>query len=138
HNLIYSLCGLDTPLHLIVANNKLELLQSLHDISPLDLNIKSSLTYTVLYTAIQHPVSNEMFFWLIDNGADINATNFVKMTPLHLAVDHKNINLIKILIAKGADTSLKDNYGSTPFQRALKTYDTNVILAFRSSPLLMR
>jgi ankyrin repeat protein len=52
---------------------------------------------------------------LVAEGADINATEHsVGYSALHEAVDKGNINLIKLLISKGADVDLPARYGETP------------------------
>ena len=54
-------------------------------------------------------------FLLIANGADVNAKDNRKVTPLHIA-DTKEI--IELLIAKGADVNAKYNDGITPLDWA--------------------
>ncbi|MDP7560466.1 MAG: ankyrin repeat domain-containing protein, partial [Planctomycetota bacterium] len=51
----------------------------------------------------------------IADGADVNAKNYVKRTPLHFA-DNKEI--AELLITKGADVNAKDDWGETPLHTA--------------------
>lgn len=48
---------------------------------------------------------------LIAKGADVNAKDLVRKTPLHQA---KNKEVAELLIAKGADVNAKDKNGLTP------------------------
>jgi ankyrin repeat protein len=60
---------------------------------------------------------------LLDEGADINATNKYGATALHLAGWHpEGINL---LLAAGANPNTRDAHGDTPFEYALRIGHTN-------------
>ena len=52
---------------------------------------------------------------LIDNGANINSQNVKGETPLHIAVYSKNTLTFKMLLNAGADTTIKNEEGKTPF-----------------------
>ncbi len=39
---------------------------------------------------------------MLEHGADINVRDLAGLTPLHLAVQHGKIELVKDLIARGA------------------------------------
>jgi ankyrin repeat protein len=58
---------------------------------------------------------------LIDAGADINSSdNPDQMTPLHLSLEKVNIEVIKLLIAAGANKNAKNKRGETAYDRAVK------------------
>lgn len=57
---------------------------------------------------------------------DINSLTTDGTTPLISAISIKNVNLIKLLIAKGANVNFKDINGSTPLLEALRFYDYNI------------
>jgi ankyrin repeat protein len=61
---------------------------------------------------------------LLDEGADINATNNYGATPLHMAAGWhpEGINL---LLTAGADANMRDAYGSTPLNYAVRSGNTN-------------
>ncbi len=71
------------------------------------------------YTSLHYAVSNGKLWAvarLLEHGADVNAINGGKETPLHLAFygdRHKAI--IDLLVEKGADINIRDDYGLTPF-----------------------
>lgn len=49
--------------------------------------------------------------WLLDSGADVNATDSGEMTPLMVAVLEGRRVLISLLIAHGADKTIRDGRG---------------------------
>jgi hypothetical protein len=55
---------------------------------------------------------------LIDNGADVSATNEYRETPLHLASREGHEGMAQLLIDSGADVSATDKYGQTPLHLA--------------------
>ena len=58
---------------------------------------------------------------LLDHGADINATNFLRYTPLMEATSQGNVTSVEFLIANGADVNLNTapwKSGYTPLQIA--------------------
>ena len=60
--------------------------------------------------------------FLIRQGADVNARSKTKFTPLHLAAHQANEEMIKMLLAYGARTDLKDYLHRTPLAY-MKTLD---------------
>ena len=80
-----------------------------------------------LHTAARAGHLNVMTF-LLDKGADINEIPEVDDrtygcedelgTPLHYAVDGRQLDAVKILLGRGADASIVDRKGRTVLQRA--------------------
>lgn len=60
--------------------------------------------------------------FLIAKGFDPNAGQSLdgsrKLTPLHIAVNHNNINVVKLLIAVGVNVNTPDINGETPLHAA--------------------
>ena len=54
---------------------------------------------------------------LIDNGANINAQDSIGETPLHMAVSNATPEVLRILLAAGADTKIESG-GLTPLELA--------------------
>ncbi len=50
---------------------------------------------------------------LLDNGADVNATDYTGCTPLFSAVNHADREYVKMFIEAGADVNARDDYGHT-------------------------
>jgi len=57
---------------------------------------------------------------LLDRGADPNARNWDDVTPLHQGVRRRNLAVVEVLLARGADVNARDRgRGSTPLRRAV-------------------
>ena len=58
---------------------------------------------------------------LLDKGADVNAKFRYGTTALFKAAERGNTEVVKVLLARGADVSVKDTfYGATAMTWALK------------------
>jgi hypothetical protein len=51
---------------------------------------------------------------ILNEGADVNVTTVLKKTPLHLAVQLANIDLVQLLLEHGAQVNAKDYVNETP------------------------
>ncbi|XDG02917.1 hypothetical protein ABKA04_002532 [Annulohypoxylon sp. FPYF3050] len=60
----------------------------------------------------------ELANYLLDNGADIEATTRNGRTPLHYAVLMKHDEMVRLLAQRGANVNTKDKDGSTPLHKA--------------------
>ncbi len=54
---------------------------------------------------------------LVD-GADVNAKNHIRLTPLHIAADRGHKEVVALLIDKGADVNAMGGEGETPLHKA--------------------
>lgn len=79
-----------------------------------DINKKDYEGQTALHRAALIPQEEtlELIRYLIEHGANINAQDNAGNTPLFVAYAVKNENTIRLLIEKGADTTIKNNIGS--------------------------
>ena len=68
-----------------------------------------------------------MVSFLIENGANVNAENRDKNTPLHFACVHGNIQLVKYLIKKGASVNAENVDGGTSLYLASQEGHFNVV-----------
>jgi len=83
-----------------------------------DVITTQKLLFEALEEAIMHS-SKEMVELLLQNGATLlGCDSWGDRTPLELAVDLNNIELIDLLIKKGFDPNQPDEYGWTPAMRA--------------------
>ena len=74
---------------------------------------------TALFNAILKDRSS-MVESLIKNGVEINAKTPDGTTPLMAAAARGNINIIRQLLAKGADTNITNNASETAYQVAVR------------------
>jgi hypothetical protein len=58
---------------------------------------------------------------LIERGANANAVDKRRVTPLHVAVRSRCADAVQALIARGADIAARNATGSTPLDLALRT-----------------
>ncbi|UJR35902.1 hypothetical protein I4U23_028645 [Adineta vaga] len=65
---------------------------------------------------------------LIDKGQiPLNTLDNAGWSPLHLASGHNNLEMVTLLLAKGADVNIKDSNGNTPLAWAREMNATAVI-----------
>ena len=64
---------------------------------------------------------------LIEKGADPNLFNNMHITPLTIAIGHKNKEIIEFLIENGACANLPDKKGNTSLHLACSMLDTSII-----------
>jgi ankyrin repeat protein len=57
---------------------------------------------------------------LLNNRAEINATNYNGETPMHMAMLCDNGYIAELLLTNNAEINSKDNQGRTPVDSALK------------------
>ena len=53
---------------------------------------------------------------LLEHGADVNARNHERATPLHIAVEDGRVEVVQVLLEHGADVIAEDQNGRTAFQ----------------------
>lgn len=58
---------------------------------------------------------------LLDQGADVNITNYKGQTALHCAAKAGFVEPVRILLAHGADVNVQDRDGDTPLHAACKS-----------------
>jgi len=55
---------------------------------------------------------------LLNHGAKVNCKNRTGRTPLHIATQKGNVDLVKALLIAGANKTDRDNLGMTPYDFA--------------------
>lgn len=115
-----------TPLHSAMANpnkNSLEiaklLLQNRTYVNRTYVNSQDKDGYTPLHLAISlnddHSLANVQFF--IEQGAYVNTSlKDSGETPLHGAVRNGNLDIVRLLVQKGAEVNAEADNGRTPIQ----------------------
>ena len=62
----------------------------------------------------------ECIHLLIKKGAVVDARDSLSRTPLHRAAGFGQLEAVKVFISYGADKTLKEKYGKTAYERAMK------------------
>ncbi|MCB1191228.1 MAG: ankyrin repeat domain-containing protein [Leptospiraceae bacterium] len=70
------------------------------------------------YTPLHFAKNVEVAELLLKAGADINAKGWSDMSPLHIAVEYGNLDLVKFYITHGADINAQGIMGATPLELA--------------------
>ena len=94
---------------------------------------KHSDNHTLLHYAIVNRASEELIKFLLQSGITPKTQDDYKSTPLHAAAFRfYGIDILKLLIDKGADINAIDSFGDTPLDMAYKSY--NSILEIVENP----
>ncbi len=73
---------------------------------------------TALHKAVYYE-QLEMVNFLIEKGADVNASSYSGASPLHKAADKANLEIVKTLHIHNADINHRDNNNKTPIFEAV-------------------
>ena len=109
-----------------------------------DVNAKDKYGYTPLDTGLRQGITDDIVKILIAGGANVNSLSGVvyKSTPLHIAVSpvyqispvtshgrssSDGAEILKTLIAAGADINVKDSDGKTPLHHAVVFNDPSIV-----------
>jgi ankyrin repeat protein len=57
--------------------------------------------------------------FLSRRGTSLDSTNPAGQSPLHLAVKHSSLAIVRMLLDQGVDINIKDHDGSTPLHLAV-------------------
>jgi len=75
------------------------------------INSKSSYNMTPLHYAVQYESREKFAEFLISMGADLNSKDKDGRTPLLIAINNCNWDMIKLLLSSGADVNVVNNIG---------------------------
>ena len=78
-----------------------------------DRTIKDAIGDTWIHYAVRGDCSKDILQCVIDQGADVNATNMENATSLMLASKKGNVDAMNMLLSAGADRTIKDANGDT-------------------------
>ena len=106
-----------TPMHAAARNRYANVVGSLKKYGGI-INVKDKYGYTPLHYASMYD-NDVVVKSLLEYGADFSVRCFVnKLSPLHLAAERDDPDIIDILIAAGAEVNCVDRYGATPLHYA--------------------
>ncbi|RWA04179.1 hypothetical protein EKO27_g10925 [Xylaria grammica] len=112
-----------TPLHWAVITGNISAVEILieHGASPTCVDKQHMTPLHAMYLA---PSSSQMQCGriLIDSGADVDALDAWKRTPLRIAAGFHNTSLefLDVLVQKGADIDRRDMYGQSPLLKSIQ------------------
>lgn len=121
----------NTPLHVSIKEKRYELTSLLLEHGA-DVNAKNNYGQTVLYKAIDHFLfeypeigMKKIIQAILDKNPNINETNDRGESPLYIACQKGNLEIIRLLVAKGAD--INEIGKSSPLKVAIDRRDLNTI-----------
>jgi ankyrin repeat protein len=100
-------------LHLAIMGNKITSFYYFNEKYKISINLKDNKDNTSLHLATYYNSKKIFNYLLTNNKIDINAKNKEGFTPLHFAVISQNQSMIKKLLIKGADSSIRNNQSYT-------------------------
>ncbi|XP_041351820.1 serine/threonine-protein phosphatase 6 regulatory ankyrin repeat subunit B-like [Gigantopelta aegis] len=116
-----------SPLHLAVLAVSIDLVEMLVE-NGAQLDTVDASGDTPLCTAMKHvPGSSVMPLYLLSKHADPNLADKTKNSPLHLAVNAGSLNLVKELVANGAELDTVNESGETPLYIAVRNREIQVV-----------
>lgn len=74
-----------------------------------------------IFKVCQHGSEKDLIH-LIKQGVDLNQQDSKGKTPLHVAGSFGHIELVRILLSKGASKAAKDDHGKTPLEYAREAF----------------
>ena len=107
-------------LHLSIMGNKVTPFFYFIQKYNVNINSKDSKENTSLHLATYFNSKKIFNYLLTNNKIQINAKNKEGFTPLHFAVVSQNKSMIKKLLIKGANCSIKNDKFCTPYDLAVK------------------
>jgi ankyrin repeat protein len=114
--------GGETPLYTACKRGHLPIVEYLVS-KKADVETRNKSQLTLLHAAANNRASISTNFvdvasYLLENDKiNVNAQDDKGNTPLHVSTNKGNIQMNELLVAKGADTDLKNCKGKTPFLR---------------------
>ena len=115
-----------SPLHYALQGNHQKISEYLVTVPGANLAIANSDLNTPLHLAAFYGRDN-LTKMLLQRKVDVNAQNRAKITPLHYAIQNRNIISIQLLLDAGADKTLKYNENKNAFDIAKDLNDANII-----------
>ncbi|XP_065081230.1 uveal autoantigen with coiled-coil domains and ankyrin repeats-like [Ochlerotatus camptorhynchus] len=110
-----------TLLHHTVASGNSECVELLLSKTDIDVKARCYEGRTALFLACMKEVQIEIAEMLLAKNATlVNVSNNEYITPLHIAVERRNLNLVELLVEHGANVNAPDFAGETPLHSALE------------------
>ena len=114
-----------TPLHLAIADDKIEIVKLLLEYL-VDYNSKDNSGNIPLTLAIKKN-RIEIVELLLQYGVDPNLKDDEGKFPLYLAIMDNNLEMVELLLKYGANPNLKDSLGDTFLHKAVQENDLRIV-----------
>ncbi|XP_050409060.1 putative ankyrin repeat protein RF_0381 [Patella vulgata] len=115
-----------TPLLLAVEQNDIEIFKLLHHHGA-TVKKQNSREMSVLHLAIQNGNAGIVDILLYNHGCDVNLSDKVGVTPLLLAVEQNEIEIVTLLQTHGADVNKQNSRGMSPLHLAIKKGSKHIV-----------
>ena len=125
------------PLNLAISRNHLEAIKLLVKAGS-KLNNKIYGGSTALHSALEKDINPQIPIYLIQAGANVNAADDDKETPLHYAVNTGNPEVVKALIKAGANPDAENSRRTTPLMMAVVKDDLPMIQLLITSGAIVK
>lgn len=102
-----------------------------------DANLKDEDWNTALHYAVDNATTPSIAKLLLSHGANVNAHNKSKETPMHKAVMANNMTLVDMLIRAGASVNDRSAYGRTALMLSVEQHHSGItefLLALGADP----
>ena len=97
-------------------------------------NARGAKGMTPLHFASEHPgpVGPNLARLLLERGADVNARDNDRSTPLHAAARYGRVDVVRVLLEHGANVGAEDKYGRTALQVASSNEVVKLLLEHKN------
>ncbi|XP_077201001.1 KN motif and ankyrin repeat domain-containing protein 1 isoform X2 [Paroedura picta] len=128
----------NTALHYSVSHSNFEIVKLLLDANVCNVNHQNKAGYTPIMLAALAAVEAEKDMRIVEElfaGGDVNAkASQAGQTALMLAVSHGRIDMVKALLACGADVNIQDDEGSTALMCASEHGHVEIVKLLLAQP----
>ncbi len=87
--------------------------------------MKDKTNRTELHCAIVDNLTDRARGLISSGKCDLDTQDEQGYTPLHVAAQYKNVEIVRLLVGYGAKPDLTDRWGNTPLWRALGPHEEN-------------
>ena len=115
-----------TAIGIACINNNINIAKKLIDLG-VDTNIADDEGNTPFHIAIEGNAGVDLLNLLYVNNAKIDIQNIYGQTPLMIALEKGNVEVVKFLVDLGADLNLRDDDGKTALDLVIKYEDKKMI-----------